>query len=264
MGRKFKYGVVKLFMYLVVVILVLYCINFLAKTVYISQLHYPEVTKLSDLLSEEEITKLQTCTEKHDISSPCFRELHETIKQKIKSALHVDYLDIRHARFSNNNNNDGQAFHKDVKPHYTFSGELPKVYTIVFYLDNSVICVGNKTIPCKPGDIVIFNALYLHRAGDISPYNNKNRRILQWFHCFFDKGEQERFYHKHTFCEHHESLYIVKYLYSIIDPKWWLEASNLVQLFSTTCDRTEKTFVTYINKKYYVDTIQNVKYYSNF
>jgi hypothetical protein len=75
--RKIKYGVVKMFLYIVVIILALYFINYLAKSIYISQLHYPEVTKLSDLLSNEEIKKLQTCTEKHDISSPCFRDLHE-------------------------------------------------------------------------------------------------------------------------------------------------------------------------------------------
>lgn len=219
---------------------------------------------LKAILSSSEIDEMQSCTEKDvDISTPCFQHLHKTIISKIKTALSKDYMSVHHARFSNNNNNDGQTFHRDIKPMYTFRGPFPEIYTAICYLDQSQIFIGNKEIHANPGDVVIFNSLCMHKAGDISPFTPKNRRVLQLFHCFFDPDVQKQFYAQHAFCEHARIDFVSKYIYYFIDFRWWAELTNITFLFQKSCDSAHRTFVTMKNEEYYLNTIDNVRYYRN-
>lgn len=171
-------------------ILLIYVIYNLFKFIVRSMTNYDDYYYLENLFTHQEIEELRKCTEENvAVNTQCFLDLHNLLKQKIEEKLGKKFT-FHHARFSNNNNPDGQTLHRDIKPYYFFNNTFPKIYTTVFYLDKSIFYLGNKTFYIKPGDVLIFNSLSLHAAGDIS-FLKKNRRILQWFHTFFDQKEKK-------------------------------------------------------------------------
>jgi len=232
---------------------------------------------IRDLLEQDEIEEMQRCTDNNtDIDTECFKDLHNTFIEKIKKRMNLNYLSVHHARFSNNNNNDGQTYHRDVKPCFTYDGNNPpNVYTMILYLDDAILNIGSDELYFKPGDAVIFNSLYLHKAGDLSLNKNKNRRVLQLFCCFFDKDEEEKFFEEknsHILDRGGNDeiyYYIKKYVYYYIDVRWPLEMSNLshelIKYTSTDNNsennNTDYTFMIAFNENFYVSTVEGIRYY---
>lgn len=104
----------------------------------------------------------------------------------------------------------------------------------------------------------------MHRGNGITPFENKNRRVLQLFHCIFDPSIKYEFYKPHMFCEHYESNVLVKYIYHFIDLRWFIEYMNIQNFVSKNCNYGKDIqYVTMINNKYYLDTVNDVKYYRN-
>jgi hypothetical protein len=157
------------------------------------------------------------------------------------------------------------SFHKDIKPTPFLKGKNPNVYTIILYLDDAGIYVGNKKIVTKPGDIVIFNAFNLHKAIGIDPFSKtKQRRVLQLFECFFDEKEKNDFMKRVRFCYHKFSSKFIAFAYYFIDPRWFLEYLNLVSLNTIGgCDKDlHKDFVIIMKKSEPISNIDGVKYYA--
>ena len=251
-------------MYVIIIIVVYYVASYL----FISTISYDNFRYLKQVFPQKEIEYMQACTDRNtDIDSECYRYLHDNVCRAIKQRMNASYFYADHARFSNNTNPDGQTFHRDIKPRFEYHASYPNVYTCIFYLDNTSVSIGNKTLQVAPGDIVVFNAFDLHRAGGIDPFNKKNRRVLQLFNCFFDEAEQRRFYAEHSFCEHIENDFITKYVYYFLDVRWFFEYFNLTRIGNITMkgcdDNRDARFVTLMNKKYYKATINKVGYYTN-
>lgn len=265
-------------LHLIIILIILFFFYNLLKIYLINTVskNYTNKWVIRNLLEKDEIEEMQKCTDKNtDIDTECYKNLHNTFIEKLKKSLNLEYFSVQHARFSNNNNNDGQTYHRDVKPCFSYDGkDPPNVYTMILYLDEAIIHVGSDELYFKPGDAVIFNSLYLHKAGDISLIKNKNRRVLQLFCCFFDKDEEERFFETNNSYIFDRGgndeiyYYIKKYVYYYIDVRWPLEMSNmsheLIKYTSTNKydeNKNDCKFLVPINENFYISTVEGTKYY---
>jgi len=240
-------------------VVILYIIT---KYILVKNLNYKNYLVLNDIFSKEEITNIQDCIGNTDKIKKCFERCQSNILSKIRSSLNVNYMSIGLARLSNNNNNDAQSYHRDVKPAFWFQGTYPNVYTIICYFDDASLSMGNDIIVAKPGDIVIFNSTNLHKANNIEIYENKQRRVLQFFHVFFDEKEEEDFYKNHSFCEHVDVNEIMKQLTYFFDIKFMFEYFNISRFINGS--QCNKSFITNRNEDSYVTEIDGIKYYTYF
>jgi hypothetical protein len=214
--------------------------------------------------TKEELQQLQSCTDhNNDVTTECYQKLHTKVVSKIKESVGSKYFYCQFARFSNNNNVDGQSYHRDTKPKFSFRGKYPNVYTCILYLDSTGIYIGNNKVTVSPGDIVIFNSCYMHKSIGLDPFSStKQRRVLQLFECFFDEKEKNAFFNRTIVCNHYGNNKINKYLYKFIDPRWFFEYIHFTQFFSKDCDSNKDSdFIILLNKSHYIRTIDGVKYY---
>ncbi len=122
--------------------------------------------------------------------------------------------------------------------------------------------MGNTRIISKPGDIIIFKSTNLHKAGDIEVFENNERRVLQYFHVFFDKKEQDIFYKNHKFCDHMNAITTMKYLTYFFDIKFFPEYFNMARIFNeNNCDTM---YSTHLINDAHVATIHGIKYFNYF
>ena len=227
---------------------------------------YENPLHIKNMFTDDEIKTMQSCTDNTtDIYTTCYKELHSKIINNIKKKFNLNYLHVDYARFSNNNNGDGQTYHRDVKPNILYNGDYPNVYTIILYLDNAGICIGNNEILVSPGDIIIFNAFNLHKSVGMDPFSSTHqRRVLQLFNCFFDENKKNTFFKRTSYCNYMGNRMITSYLNYFIDLRWLLEYMNLTKLytFSTKCNNGyNPDFFVIINEINYIIDIDNVKYY---
>jgi hypothetical protein len=232
------------------------------KFILLQTLNYKNVIILRDMFSKNEIEQIQSCIGNKDEIQNCFTQCQSTILQRIQSKLNAPYMHVGLARLSNNNNNDAQSFHRDIKPAWYYKGPYPNVYTIICYFDEASLSMGNETILSKPGDIVIFNSTNLHKANNISLFQNKQRRVLQFFHVFFDKTEQENFYKNNSFCEHIDGTDFMRYFTYLFDIKFLFEYFNISRIINDNDCNTP--FSTNIQHTSYITTINGIDYYHYF
>jgi hypothetical protein len=114
------------------------------------------------------------------------------------------------ARISNNNNSsDASVFHRDL---FRISDKYPEakdIYTCLTYLDNSTMQLipesylkpelnftdalsnftDRITIEMKPGDVLIFNCMMLHRGVFDKLSLDDNRRLIQLFEVYPSEEE---------------------------------------------------------------------------
>ena len=244
-----------------IMIIVLYVFM---RTIMLSTLHYKNYIVLKDIFSKEEINKIQCCIGNTSSEiGECFIECQSIILHKIKEKLGVNYMHIGLARLSNNNNNDAQSFHRDIKPAWGVTGKYPNVYTIVCYFDEAKLSMGNETIHSNPGDVIIFNSTNLHKANNIDIFdNNRQRRVFQYYHVLFDINQQNSFYKNHSFCEHIDGTEIMKYVTYYFDIKFMFEYFNAGRFINTT--KCNTLFMTNIKRKTYLTTIDGIDYYQYF
>jgi len=246
--------------YMIVSIIIL--LYFIASQLILQTTQNNDIRILKDVFTPQEIDYLQECSSGiTDITTPCFENFHRELVSRIKSKLNVDYLSIDHARFSNNNNTDAKTFHRDVRP-TIFVQEYPDVYTIICYLDEAIIQIGNRVIKSNPGDIVIFNSFYLHSGRDMNMDSTRNRRVLQLFEVFMDPQKELEFKKHYSRCEYVKSKFIQKYVYnSYLDVRIVLEYLHLAGYFQTSCS-SGTLYKTLINEKNnYIKNIDGVQYY---
>lgn len=255
-ANKYVYYII---IFVLVVIIYNVCIKLLAYT-----LDYDKKTIIiKNPFTKEEIRSLQQCAENiNSIHTPCFENIQQKIIQKVKERVGTDYMHVSFARFSNNTNPDGQTFHRDIKVKFGHNGTYPNVYTVVTYLDNTVLQMGKKQLHNEPGDIVIFNSFNLHRSLDFN--RNKHRRILQFFDVFFDKTEKTEFEKEHSYCQHYETSFIEKYIYPLIDVRIFFEYINLTSINIIDCEKEDYIYNTLLNKSNLCGQIGDIKYYSKF
>jgi uncharacterized protein (UPF0333 family) len=123
---KLFYKVLFITAVVVIVYNVIYYIHF-------ATLNYTDYVHLTNNFNKDELLVLQQCTHNStNTNLPCFEDLHKKLVTVVKEKLKIDYLHIAHARFSNNTNNDGGSFHRDIQPQFLNYGPYPKVYTIIF------------------------------------------------------------------------------------------------------------------------------------
>lgn len=104
-------------------------------------------------------------------------------------------------RYSNNNNNDAVAFHRDIFPNVRISEHTP-IYTVLTYFDTSTMELipgthrntaltdieaikklsSATSLTIEPRDVLVFHSLLLHRG--VFDRRQKNRRLLQVFECY--------------------------------------------------------------------------------
>jgi hypothetical protein len=250
------------FIYFILIVTIYNIISYLCT----SMISYEQPIHITNMFTSDEIQIMQSCTNNTtDITADCYKKIHSKVINSIKQKLNLNYLYVDYARFSNNNNNDGQSYHRDVKPNILYHGDYPNVYTMILYLDNTGICIGNNKIFVSPGDIIIFNSFHLHKSIGMQPFSSTHqRRVLQLFSCFFDENEKNSFFLRTSHCNHLSNKTMNNYINNVIDLRWLLEYMNLTKLytFSTKCSNINNPdFFSIINEQNYIATIDNVKYY---
>jgi hypothetical protein len=226
---------------------------------------------LKNPFSDKEIEEIQDCIGPHktlDQITGCFSSVQRSVITKVKASLGQPYMSIGLARLSNNNNNDAQSFHRDIKPLFGSRHSKTRIFTIICYFDEASLSMGNRVIESKPGDIIVFNSFNLHKAM-LSPFSTiyeegkgKQRRVLQFFHVFLDKKDETAFYNNHVFCQHANMNQLLKYTTAFFDLRFWLEYFNMTRFINIDCDETD--FMTNINHDSYITTIDNIPYYHYF
>ena len=107
---------------------------------------------------------------------------------------------LKYRASNNTNRSDAAHFHRDICNHNIKS--IPKLYTVLVYLDNATmeympdshkkpamnifeaVTSKSRILHLQPGDLLIFNSATLHRGG-FSPNSSENRRLLQIFDVTF-------------------------------------------------------------------------------
>jgi hypothetical protein len=251
-----------IFKYLFIIFIFLCLLYSIIKYILLQNLNYKNYIALNNIFSEKEIKDIQDCIGNKENINSCFEKHQSNILSKIKDKLNISYMSIGLARLSNNNNNDAQNYHRDIKISNNYKGEYPNIYTIICYFDDASLLMGNETINSKPGDIIIFNSTNLHKANNIQIFENKQRRVLQYFHVFFDENDKDEFYKNHSFCEHIDGTKMMKYLTYFVDVKFLFEYLNMSRFINySNCN---KLFSTNIKNDSYVTSIDGIKYYKYF
>jgi hypothetical protein len=223
-------------------------------------MNYKNYIVLDNIFSDDEIHMFQECLGDGDGSKvpDCFTKYQSIILFRIKDALGVDTMSVGMARISNNNNIDAQHFHRDVKLKWNHTyDKYPDVYTVIIYFDNASLLMGNDIINSKPGDVIVFNSTNLHKAHNI--LSVPRRRVLQYFHVFFDENERNNFYKHHSFCENDVNIFFrtIKFL------RIYSEYYNLSRVVNNSnCNK--ELFMTNIKESSYITTIDGIKYYNYF
>ena len=163
---------------------------------------------LRQFLNKEEIEYGRNCFKENGILD------YENMDRFVKNGLwkvNPDAKSLKYRASDNSNSSDAGHFHRDVC-NYDES-HIPKIYTVLFYLDeaNMEIIPGShnkprmgilegmmeKSVVCKmmPGDVLIFNSCTLHK-GIFLRNNSAHRRLIQVFDTTFGNSE-----YINTFCK---------------------------------------------------------------
>ena len=141
-----------IFKYLFIIFIFLCLLYSIIKYILLQNLDYKNYIALNNIFSEKEIKDIQDCIGNKENINSCFEKHQSNILSKIKDKLNISYMSIGLARLSNNNNNDAQNYHRDIKISNNYKGEYPNIYTIICYFDDASLLMGNETINSKPGD----------------------------------------------------------------------------------------------------------------
>ena len=230
-------------------------------------IEYKDNILLNNFLNENEINILEKSFnyEKNDKTI-----IMKIIKNKLKEKLKVNYININYGRYSDGikkgkSNYDGQRYHRDIKS-YANNKDVAKVYTVIYFLDDTLHQQGDKKYKVKANDCLIFSSFNLHRGLDMDYFSKKKRRVLQLFHVFFDEEEEKNFYKKHSFATHIDTDYFF-YLDYYTDFRSYFEYYNLVP-FVVPHNKIKKDknikYITFISDNNLIGTYDKVKFYSKF
>jgi hypothetical protein len=224
---------------------------------------------LQGFLNKEMIQSMKDCFKyKDEESINCYRKNQRKIFIKLKRILQSKYISVGHARWSNGTKNfDAQTFHRDIKPNILkHNGKYPNVYTLVCFLDKSSHIQGGTTYNFNPGDCMLFNAFNIHKGNNMIFKNVTNRRVIQFFHIFFNENEKKKFYKNHSYAEHFNNDFILKYINNYIDTRAGIELLNLVSILlpMELYSPNQNKYITLINKSEIITKIDGITYFSKF
>lgn len=190
-----------------------------------------DVVHLKGLLNKQDIKQLTMCFNNNDIKK-VYKYRKNKLMRKIKEKMGVKYMNVHHARWSDGTiNYDAQTYHRDIKPRGVHNGPYPKVHTIVIFFDGGQHMQGGKLYNVKAGECLVFNSFNLHKGVNMQHFTNvktKRRRVLQFFHVFFDPEEEKKFNKHHAFANHINSDFVLKYINGLVDTRVELEYYNMV------------------------------------
>jgi hypothetical protein len=164
-------------------------------------------------------------------------------------------------------NYDASSYHRDIKPFlFTSVDKYPNVYTLIIFLDDTEHIQGGETLNVKKGDCLLFNSFNLHKSKKLG-LNDKNRtprRVLQYFHVFFNENEATEFEKHHSYAEHLDFGILTKYVNYFIDLRPELEYFNLFSYIAGRNYTHNAKYITFISKEHIIGKADDVKYYTNF
>ena len=224
---------------------------------------------LRGFLDKSTIYSMKKCfTLRDEKSFNCYRKNQRKIFNNLKKQFNSKFISVDHARWSNGTKNfDAQTYHRDIKPNiFRHRGKYPNVYTLVCYLDKASHIQGGVEYHLEPGDCLLFNSFNIHKGNEMDFTNVKHRRVIQFFHIFFDEREMIEFNKNHSNAEHYNSDFWLKKINHYIDTRAGIEMLNLVSLFlPMKLDEPKKNkYVTLTDKSKIITTIDGVKYYEKF
>jgi|MDTC01.2.fsa_nt_gb signal peptidase I len=191
--------------------------------------------------------------------------LDALLKQRLAHLTQTDFLHVGSARVSDNNNKDGQSYHRDLKPILSSRG-LAKDYTVIFYFDPAVTYMGGERVEFQPGDVIMFPSVNLHKAGDISVHKQKHRRVVQFFEVHLTPEESRKYYEQTTHCENYPAAhdFLKDWVYPWLDARALVEALNVSWVQGWDCNKTGKRAVRYHTKSKIAYTLGETGYYTDF
>ena len=252
---------------LIIIILILLIIVLSIK-IKIQSLQYNNYV-LKNFLDRQTIKSMKNCFTLRDAKSfDCYKKNQSKIFDNLKKRFNVNYISVDHARWSDGTKNfDAQTYHRDIKPNlFKHHGTYPDVYTLICFLDKAKHIQGSTEYILEPGDCLLFNAFNLHKGSNMKFNNNKKRRVIQFFHIFFNEKEQQEFNKKHSYAEHYNSDFILKNINHYIDTRATIELFNLVPLVlpMKLYNPKQNTYITLVNNSKIITNIDGVTYYEKF
>tara|TARA_B110000285_G_C15139813_1_gene629958 strand:- start:933 stop:1670 length:738 start_codon:yes stop_codon:yes gene_type:complete len=191
--------------------------------------------------------------------------LDTLLKQRLARLTQAGFLHVGSARVSDNNNRDGQSYHRDLKPIMTSEG-LARDYTVIFYFDPASTYMGGERVDLQSGDVIMFPSVNLHKAGDISVYKKKHRRVVQFFEVHLTPEESQKYYTQTTFCENYPMAHdlLKDWIYPWLDVRAVVEAMNISWVQGWDCNKSGKRAVRYHTKSNIAYTLGETSYYTDF
>ena len=254
--------------YKILFIILLIIVNiFLYVKVKIRSLKYKNFV-LRGFLDESTIKSMKNCfLLRTQESIDCYAKNQRKIFNNLKKRFNSNYISVDHARWSDGSKNfDAQTYHRDIKPNlFKHKGKYPNVYTLVCFLDKARHIQGSIEYNMEPGDCLLFNSFNLHKGSNMT-FNGNKRRVIQFFHIFFDEQEKIEFNKKHSYAEHYNNDFILKNINNYIDTRAGIELFNMVSFFlpMKLYEPRKNTYITLVNNSKLISTIDNVKYYEKF
>ena len=224
---------------------------------------------LRGFLDKSTIDSMKKCFTLRDQKSfNCYRKNQRKIFNDLKKHFNSNFISVDHARWSNGTKNfDAQTYHRDIKPNlFKHRGKYPNVYTLVCYLDKANHIQGGVDNHLEPGDCLLFNSFNIHKGSEMDFTKVKHRRVIQFFHIFFDEIEMIKFNKNHSNAEHYNSDFWLKKINHYIDTRAGTEMLNLVHIFlpMKLYEPKKNKYVTLVDKSKIITTIDGVTYYEKF
>lgn len=158
--------------------------------------------KFSNVISNEDLLEMEKGIIENKINYLKLKKfIDRSIIKNVNDKLNLNLINIKYRGSNNNNSADASNYHRDLIIQDLNIKNQNKIFTIVTYLDKSIMEVipkshlknkfnyneilqlynKKKQIIMNPGDILIFNATLVHKG--IFYFKTDNRRIIQLFDC---------------------------------------------------------------------------------
>ena len=248
------------------------CFFIISRNILIPTIKY-DFIKIPNIINNNEILEINNSFF-NEINYEKLEKIQNIIFKKIKMHLNVPYINVSHARITNNNY-DAQTYHRDIKP-FGYCKKYPKVYTIILFLDNAQHFQGGEHLFLNKGDCLIFNSFNLHKGGKMQIFNNsKKRGVIQFFNVFFELNEYYNFKTKHKYVTYSNLDFYYKFdsylkiINSYFDTRCELELLNLMPYiinhqYINKNKQKNISYITFIDQNKKIITINNVDYYESF
>mgnify|MGYP006142419263 CR=1 FL=1 len=252
--------------FIVIFILIFILLCLIIRFFVIPSIRYKNIF-LEKVFDDDDINMIDKCFDKKSDKIECYKKKQSIILNKINERLEHKIVKIGHARWSDGTNYDASSYHRDVKPFlFTPLNKHPNVYTLIIFLDDTEHIQGGEILKVKKGDCLLFNSFNLHKSKNLGlrDQNRKPRRILQYFHVFFNENEATEFKKHHSYADHLDVGNLTKYVNYFIDVKPELEYFNLVSYIVGRNYTHNAKYITYSSNNHLIGEADGVKYYTNF